>query len=53
MLAKAAEMQLEAWYELYVKPGTQDWKWRERVFSLKLFLRPRVSEIGLLTGTSP
>ena len=31
---------------------TQRWQWWKYLFSLKLFLRPRVNEIGLFTGTS-
>ena len=49
MWAKAAKRPFEAWYEMYVKPWHPWWKC---VFSLKFFLRPRLSEIGLLKGTS-
>ena len=33
-------------------PGTQSWQWWKWVFYLKLFMRPRVNEIGVFTGTS-
>ena len=52
--ASAAKMHMDAWYitRCASGPGAQSWQWWECALSLRLFLRLRVSELSLLTGTS-
>ena len=48
--ANTAKMQLKAWHDMYVKPWHPQLAMVGTYVLSKLFLRPCISEIGLLTG---